>query len=114
MTEEHDRPEPQTLADDEARRVLARASEIASVRATEMRVADLREAAREAGIPPDAFDQALIELRDGSAEPAADSAETAADTGSRVRAILLRAVGTVGLVIATLIVLMLAADLLFP
>jgi hypothetical protein len=61
-----DKPNLQRLPDHLAQRVLARASEIDAAGAA---VTDLREAAREAGISPAAFEAALAEVN-GIAEPA--------------------------------------------
>lgn len=64
MTERDHLREAERLPEDAARRLLARASELEAARSTELSVAELREAAREAGIAPAAFEQALAELRD--------------------------------------------------
>ncbi|HEX6051081.1 MAG TPA: hypothetical protein VFZ21_17495 [Gemmatimonadaceae bacterium] len=69
MTEPDQTRDAERLPEDAARRLLARASELEAARVTEMSVAELREAAREAGITPGAFEQALAELRAG--DPAA-------------------------------------------
>src|SRR5262245_22583622 len=53
------------LPADAAHRLLARASELEAAGANDITLAELREAAREAGIPASAFEQALIELRLG-------------------------------------------------
>lgn len=63
MTEPDQAPDAERLSADAARRLLARASELEAARVTDLSVAELREAAREAGIAPSAFEQALAELR---------------------------------------------------
>jgi hypothetical protein len=52
----------QLLPADEARRLLTRATELEATRSADLTVAELRQAAREAGISPAAFEQALAEL----------------------------------------------------
>ena len=64
MTERDHLRDAERLPEDAARRLLARASELEAARGAELSVAELREAAREAGIAPAAFEQALAELRD--------------------------------------------------
>lgn len=63
MTERDQPRDAERLPEEAARRLLARASELEAARNAELSVADLREAAREAGIAPGAFEQALAELR---------------------------------------------------
>jgi hypothetical protein len=53
------------LPADAAHRLLARASELEAASTNEITLAELREAAREAGIPATAFEEALTELRLG-------------------------------------------------
>jgi hypothetical protein len=61
---EGDRPrDAERLPEAAARRLLERASELEAKRGAELSVAELREAAREAGITPGAFEQALAEYR---------------------------------------------------
>jgi hypothetical protein len=72
MTEGDQSRNAERLPEEPARRLLARASELEAARNSELSVAELREAAREAGIAPSAFEQALAELRDS--DPAAVSA----------------------------------------
>lgn len=77
---EHDQArEAERVPEEVARRLLARASELEAERFTERSVAELREAAREAGIAPDAFDRALTELR------AREHAAVAGPTPTRLR-----------------------------
>ena len=56
------------LSDDTAQRLLARATQLDSARTAGMSIAELRRAATEAGIAPEAFDQALIELHEPEPE----------------------------------------------
>jgi hypothetical protein len=63
MTQRDDSRDAERLPDEAARRLLARASDLEAARNAELSVAELREAAREAGIAPSAFEQALSELR---------------------------------------------------
>jgi hypothetical protein len=63
MTEPDRARDAERLPEEAARRLLARASELEAARGTELSIAELREAAREAGITPGAFEQALAELR---------------------------------------------------
>jgi hypothetical protein len=60
-----------TLPEDAAHRLLARAVELDAHRVSQVSVAQLREIAREAGIAPEAFDEALAELRSLTAAAAA-------------------------------------------
>lgn len=71
MTERDHGRDAQRLPEEAARRLLARASELEAARGAELSVAELREAAREAGIAPSAFEQALAELRARDSAPAA-------------------------------------------
>jgi hypothetical protein len=113
MTDEHDRPEePQTLSDEDARRLLARASEIDSAQSAELPLTDLRQASLEAGIAPNAFEQALVELRGGHAVADSGSASIGSTTRRRLPAGLLNSLKTVGIVLATLFVLMVLVDLI--
>ena len=52
-------PDLRSIPDDEARRLLKRAAELDSAQRGNLSVDQLRQAAREAGIRPDAFDSAL-------------------------------------------------------
>lgn len=63
MTRNDDPRDTERLPEDAARRILARASELEAAGSDKVSVAELREAARAAGIAPDAFEQALAELR---------------------------------------------------
>ena len=83
MTERDHLREAERLPEDAARRLLARASELEAARGAELSVAELREAAREAGIAPAAFEQALAELRD-------EERAVAAAPAARPRNVLLR------------------------
>ena len=59
MTERNQARDAERLPETAARRLLERASELEAARGAELSVAELREAAREAGITPGAFEQAL-------------------------------------------------------
>jgi hypothetical protein len=63
MTEPEQAGPDERLPPEAARRLLARASEIDAARGADPSVAELREAAREAGIAPEAFEAALAEHR---------------------------------------------------
>ena len=63
MTERNQARDAERLPQEAARRLLERASELEATRSAELSVAELREAAREAGITPGAFEEALAELR---------------------------------------------------
>jgi hypothetical protein len=63
MTERNQGREAERLSEEAARRLLERATELEAARSAGLSVAELREAAREAGITPDAFEQALTEFR---------------------------------------------------
>ncbi|HEY4320774.1 MAG TPA: hypothetical protein VGM77_06280 [Gemmatimonadales bacterium] len=64
MTDIHDESQP--LSDAVAQRLIARAIELESERGDGTSVGRLREVAREAGIAPATFDDALREFRDGT------------------------------------------------
>jgi hypothetical protein len=76
MTERNQPRDADRLPEEAARRLLERASQLEAARSTELSVAELREAAREAGITPDAFEQALAELRARDSAAAARPAPT--------------------------------------
>ena len=63
MTEREHSRDAERLPEEAARRLLERASELEAARSAELSVAELRAAAREAGIMPSAFEQALAEYR---------------------------------------------------
>ena len=63
MTERNQIRDGERLSEDAARRLLDRASELEAVRGSVVSVAELRDAAREAGITLGAFEQALAEYR---------------------------------------------------
>jgi hypothetical protein len=109
---EHDCPKKsRSLSDDVARRLLARASEIDSDHSAELTLADLRQASLEAGIAPIAFEQALIELQESHSVSDSHSGSTTSTTARWLPAALLNSSKTVGLVLATMFVLMLLVDL---
>ena len=76
MTERDQARDAERLPEEAARRLLTRASELEAARGAELSVAELREAAREAGIAPGAFEQALAELRARDPAAAAGPAPT--------------------------------------
>jgi hypothetical protein len=63
MTERDPERDTERLPEEAARQLLKRASELEATRGSEVSVAELRLAAREAGIGNGAFEQALAELR---------------------------------------------------
>jgi len=71
MTERNQARDAERLPEAAARRLLERASELEAARGAELSVAQLREAAREAGITPGAFEQALAEYRETASSPTA-------------------------------------------
>jgi hypothetical protein len=100
------------LTDDEARRLLARATEIESAQSAQLSLAELREVALEANIAPNAFDQALVELDAAPSVPDSQPMQQSPKVRSRFATGLLSTAKTVGIVIATLTVLMILVDLL--
>jgi hypothetical protein len=56
---------PDSLSEDEAHRVLARAVELDARTVSDVSVSQLRSVAEEAGIAPEALERALLELRAG-------------------------------------------------
>jgi hypothetical protein len=70
MTERNQVRDAERLPEEAARRLLQRASELEAARNTSLSVAELREAASEAGITAAAFDQALAELQASQASSA--------------------------------------------
>ena len=64
MTEHNPPRDAERLPEEAARRLLQRASELEAARSADLSVAELRAAAREAGITPSAFEQALAEFRE--------------------------------------------------
>jgi len=63
------------LSDNASAVLLARATQLDSVNRAKTSVAELRQAALDAGIAPDAFEQALAEFRAASAVPGVEPAE---------------------------------------
>jgi len=60
---EGSRPDAETLSEDVAHRLLARAVELDAQRVDRVSIDELRDIAREVGISPHAFDDALAEVR---------------------------------------------------
>ena len=71
----------------------------------------MREAARGAGIAPDAFDRALVELRERRPVTGSEPTQPVRTWRSRFPVGLLNSLKTVGLVLLTLLVLMIMVDL---
>jgi hypothetical protein len=105
MTERDQARDAERLPEEAARRVLERASELEAGRSAELSVAELREAAREAGIAPVAFEQALAEYR--AADPAS-LVEAAPSPGRRLARFWPAALGL------AVLVSVLVIRLLFP
>jgi hypothetical protein len=105
MTERDQSGDNERLPEETARRLLARASELEASRVAELSVAELRDVARQAGIAPRAFDEALAELR------ARDLAPTATRESSRLR-LLNRLWPVVVSVVGLLVILFIRA--IFP
>jgi hypothetical protein len=88
------------LPDEAARRLLVRASELEAIASAETSLGELREVAREAGIGPAAFEQALAELR-GRDTLAVPEPVTIAPKGlARFRTAALAALLTAGFFVA--------------
>jgi hypothetical protein len=68
-------PDSVRLSDDSAAALLARATQLDAARLANTSVAELRRAALDAGIAPEAFEQALSELRAAAAVPDVRPAE---------------------------------------
>ena len=107
--EPNDSEDTERLPDQAAQRLLARASELEAARSAELSLAELREVAREAGIGPTAFDQALAELRGGLAPAEAAPVDVPVEGPSRFRMALL----TFGVIFVILAVLYVAGRM-FP
>jgi hypothetical protein len=63
MTQDDEMRDDERLPEEATRRLFTRASELDAAGGAEVSVAELRDAARVAGIAPSAFEQALAELR---------------------------------------------------
>ena len=109
-TDRNQTSDSRKVPDQEARRLLARAAEIESAQSTDLSLSQLREAALEAGIAPNAFEQAVAEL--GATPAAVEPAEPVAKLRSRFRKVLFESARTVGIVLATLFVIMVLVDLI--
>lgn len=94
------------LNEDAVRRLLARASELEAARATHLSIAELREAAKEAGIAPSAFDEALLELRHRSLDANTEATNHETKGSSRLKAAALGALITLGVLVAALLALL--------
>ena len=111
-TERKHTADSRKVPDEEARRLLARAAEIESAQSTELSLSQLREAALEAGIAPNAFEQAVVEFDTPPAPAVSDLSQPIKKARSRFRTILLDSARTVGIVLATLFVIMVLVDLI--
>lgn len=87
------KPDAELLPEALTKRVLTRASELDALRRAGATIADLRAAATEAGISPQAFEDALAEVRSGEGTQIA----TAAPRRTRVRAIVAAVALLIGL-----------------
>jgi hypothetical protein len=96
-------PDSVRLSEDAAAVLLARATELDAAGAGRVSIAELRQAARDAGIAPEAFEQALSELR-------AASAVAAVERPGRRR---WRRYWMAGIVLATLL-LVFVSSMVFP
>jgi hypothetical protein len=88
------KPDRERLAERDARRVLERASELDAARNAAFAVTDLRAAAGEAGISPQAFEQALAELEEADVS---EVAPARARSTKRWRALALGTLAVAGL-----------------
>jgi len=86
----------EVLGEEAVRRLLTRASELEAARSTHLSVSELREIAREAGIAPSAFEDALAELRNRSLHAHADASRPKRGMGSRLRSAALGTLATLG------------------
>jgi hypothetical protein len=98
------------VPEDEARRLFLRATEIESAQSAGLSLAELREVAVEAGIAPNAFEQAVVEL--AAVPPIADPGQLThvGKARSRMLTALLQSAQTIGLVLVTLLVVMIMVD----
>ena len=111
MTAEHDPiDEARKLADEDVRRLLARASELEARQATQLTVAELREVALEAGIAPNAFERAVVELHSGPAVMESEPVKRGLAARSRFTAAVLWSAKTMGVVLVTLLIIMFLVD----
>jgi hypothetical protein len=111
-TERNHGADSRKVPDDEARRLLARAAEIESAQSNELSLSQLREAALEAGIAPNAFEQAVVEFERPPGPAVSELSHPVQKARSRFRTILLDSARTVGIVLATLFVIMMLVDLI--
>lgn len=98
------------LTDAEARRILARATEIDAARSGGVSIADLREAAGEAGIEADAFDQAMVELRGHTPAAQAEPPKPAVPIRRRLRRMVFETVKIAAIVVVILSVFVVLVD----
>jgi hypothetical protein len=91
----------QKLSESDAQRLLARAAEIERAQGTQLSLAELRAVALEAGIAPNAFEEAVGELGMPAVEVVAEPPRTLLDTARKysvVAAIVLFGVIVIGAV----------------
>jgi hypothetical protein len=89
------------LPEDAARRLIARATELDARLQTESSIADLRDAARQAGISDEAFQRALDEVRAESAKPVSAPAQQAHVRPRFIKVAILLFILGLGLVVFT-------------
>ena len=111
-TERNPTADSRRVPDEDARRLLARAAEIESAQSNELSLSQLREAALEAGIAPNAFEQAVVEFDNPPATSVSEQFRPVQKVRSRFRTVLLDSARTVGIVLATLFVIMVLVDLI--
>lgn len=102
-----DADDPEVLSEEAVRRLLTRASELETARSNHLSIAELREIAREAGIAPSAFEQALTELRNRSLRPNAGAKSRETTKVSRLKTVALGALLMLGGVGVALLALLL-------
>jgi transposase-like protein len=88
--------DPEVLSEEAVRRLLTRASELEAARSTQLSTAELREIAREVGIAPSSFEQALTELRNRALHPDAEARSLETKKSSRFKTATLGALVTLG------------------
>src|SRR5688572_27602044 len=98
-TDRNQTADSRKVPDEEARRLLARAAEIESAQSSDLSLSQLREAALEAGIAPNAFEQAVVELNRPQTAVASDPNQPVPKVRSRFRSVLLDSARTVGIVV---------------
>lgn len=95
-TDRNNADDPEMLGEEAVRRLFTRASELEAARSTQLSIAELREIARDVGIAPSAFEQALTELRNRSLHPDAETRVPETKKSSRLNAAALGILATLG------------------